>query len=633
MTSNEQHIAVYPNEKEERTETSQSQALLDKLETQTTIIDLLKGQYNHIRKYSLDLTIETEEVREILKQYLQIHDDLKQRPSPTKEEQRITKSFERAEEWINASKAAYMLKKQGKSPTLGRKKKSKPVRRTNGSLTTRQCLSSNNAVCSILEESLLELETEETISADVTVIKKAEDTSISHTLFTLDEYPNMETLLRFPLFEKFPPNILQLLCNSSYEMNRKMGQVLVRKGDEGAEIFFLVEGIAAVVVDEKEVSVMKPVTFFGEMGVLFEFKRTATVVAKTDCVVVIVTKQKLNEILSLPQHEEAKKLVESFAADKESWWKTQHYVTVQQGFGAEFAHGIAREEIKKLGIFASASDSFCDSLSMRVKCIKYQLGENIINIGEESEAIYFLLKGSVEVIGPTGAINAEIASGSFFGEVGVLLNMKRTATIRAKEECNIFRLSKQDLDEVVVEYPSMKAVLKAAADERFEYFKQRTTDSGKHQSSEHHTPDQFDLEVGSQSLAKLGLFKGVELSVLSELSMKMIRKSWESGSLIIKCDTVGTSMFFLAAGNANIISEFDEVIDSVSAPSAYFGEVAILEQVPRTASIKCTSVCSTYELKKEDFAAVMERYPEIAIQIKATAHERMQNYLMRSVLA
>ncbi|KAJ3051318.1 hypothetical protein HDU99_008458 [Rhizoclosmatium hyalinum] len=120
-----------------------------------------------------------------------------------------------------------------------------------------------------------------------------------------------------------------------------MGQVLVRKGDEGAEIFFLVEGIAAVVVDDKEVSVMKPVTFFGEMGV-------STVVAKTDCVVVIVTKQKLNEILALPQHEEAKKLVESFAADKELWWKTQHYVTVQQGFGAEFAHGIAREEIKKV---------------------------------------------------------------------------------------------------------------------------------------------------------------------------------------------------------------------------------------------------------------------------------------------
>ncbi|KAJ3339699.1 hypothetical protein HDU83_007511, partial [Entophlyctis luteolus] len=73
------------------------------------------------------------------------------------------------------------------------------------------------------------------------------------------------------------------------------------------------------------------------------------------------------------------------------------------------------------------------------------------------------------------------------------------------------------------------------------------------------------------------------------------------------------------------MTEFDEVIDEVSGPSAYFGEVAIIEQVPRTASVRCTNTCSTYELRKDDFKSVMDKYPDIAKKIKQTAEIRMQN--------
>ncbi|KAI9335337.1 cyclic nucleotide-binding-like protein [Obelidium mucronatum] len=269
---------------------------------------------------------------------------------------------------------------------------------------------------------------------------------------------------------------------------------------------------------------------------------------------------------------------------------------------------------------------------MRIKCLVFKANETIVKVGDESDAMYFILKGCVEVVGPSGCVNAEISNGSFFGEVGVLLNMKRTASIRAKEECNIFILNKKDLDEVVKAFPFMQNVLNEAAEERFQLFTKRTKESESGENDQH-VPDQFDMEVGAQSLAKLSLFKSVEKSVLSELSMRMQRKNWQSGENIINADEIGNSMFFLAAGKADVITSFGELIDSVSGPSAYFGEVAIIEQVPRTASIRCTSTCSTYELRKEDFMAVIAKYPDIAKQIKESADERMQNYLMRSVLA
>ncbi|ORY50869.1 camp-binding domain-like protein [Rhizoclosmatium globosum] len=572
--------------------------LQSQIESQTMVVEFLQKQYKHMRARFMDMLIESEEMREMLKLFYAVSNELKAQKSPSREQWKIIISLDKIVKLIDSGSA-------------------------------------KNLPAKITQQYELEVYTDDDVAldnpghADITIIKNTQDIPRSNSSF-FEEHPNMGALLKFPLFASFPKYIMQQISLSSYEMRRRKGQFLVRKGDEGAEIYFLTEGTATVILDNHGSTDLQPVTFFGELGVLFKFRRTATVVAKTNCIVVVVTKQKLNEIVANDQ--EIKKLVEDFTARKQEWWEKQRYDQGQTNFGAEFVNGIAREEIKKLAIFSAAPDSFCDSLSMRMKCIVYKTGENVCVEGEESDAMYFILKGSVQVVGLNGAINAELAAGSLFGEVGVLLKMKRTATIRAKEECNIFKLMKQDLDTVVKDFPVMANMLKTAADERLAMLNSRQTTAEKHGKNEH-VPDQFDLEIGSQSLAKLSLFKGVEGAVLGELSMKMIRKSWNSGDFIIKCNERGDSMFFLAAGTAQIQSAFGEVFDTVSGPSAYFGEVAIMEQVPRTASVKCISQCSTYELKRDDFMSVIKKYPQILKQIKETADERMQNYLMRSILA
>ncbi|KAJ3028495.1 UNVERIFIED_CONTAM: hypothetical protein HDU68_001563 [Siphonaria sp. JEL0065] len=282
----------------------------------------------------------------------------------------------------------------------------------------------------------------------------------------------------------------------------------------------------------------------------------------------------------------------------------------------------------ELDLFSEAPDEFVDKLATTMKMLVFQANENIISINDPADCMYFILQGVVQVIGGTGIVHAEMQTGTSFGEVGILLNMNRTASIRAKQECHVFQLTKGNLEKVVVIYPIMKEKLKTAADERFALFKLRTNGSKVAQQ-----PDQFDIEVGEQSLAKLGIFSRVDLSIISELAAMLIRKTWKKGELILKCGDTGTSMFFLAAGNADVVSEFGELLESVSGPSAFFGEVSLLEAVPRIASVKCASICSTYELRKDDFNQIMKKYPDIAGLIKETADNRMQQYLMRNVLA
>ena len=75
------------------------------------------------------------------------------------------------------------------------------------------------------------------------------------------------------------------------------------------------------------------------------------------------------------------------------------------------------------------------------------------------------------------------------------------------------------------------------------------------------------------------------------------------------------------------------VVDKANGPSSWFGEVAILQDVPRTASIKTSSDCSVFELKKSSLLELMEKYPSIRESVESTSQDRLQSYLMRSVLA
>ncbi|KAJ3193650.1 hypothetical protein HK101_004428 [Irineochytrium annulatum] len=432
-------------------------------------------------------------------------------------------------------------------------------------------------------------------------------------------YPNMEVIQKFPLFASFPIDVVRRIAMTSYEMRRKAGMAIVEKGDEGAEIFFLCEGQVAVMSSGTEIACLQPLAFFGELG------RTASVVAKTDCMMVIVTKQKIDEVIASRQ--DLKEKMDEWSISKAAWWDRQKYFNDIDMFGGEFMSDLVRKRLKKIGFLADAPDAFLDKLSMTMTGELHAEGSTIVKLNDDSTCMYFIVQGTVLVVDGTDTVRAEISEGSFFGEVGVIMNMKRTADIRAKTTCRLLKLSSEDMAPVIDEFPEMKAKLKSTADERLALFRARMA------SASTAVPDQFDVEVSEQSLKKLSIFNDVDQGMLSELALTMSQKTWKEREFILRCGDTAQSMFFLASGDVDVISEFGEVIDSCSGPSSYFGEVALIEHVPRTASVRCKSPCSTYELKREDFESMIAKYSIIAERIEGTAKYRMQQYLMRNILA
>ena len=120
-------------------------------------------------------------------------------------------------------------------------------------------------------------------------------------------------------------------------------------------------------------------------------------------------------------------------------------------------------------LFSMVKDDIRNDLVSSMKVQVYQSGENIIREGEESYAMFFILKGSVCVQSDAlEAILAELGPGSFFGEVGMLFNIKRTATVKAMTRCITAVLSAEVLGSILSDTPDLTGRIMSMARDRYE---------------------------------------------------------------------------------------------------------------------------------------------------------------------
>jgi len=100
---------------------------------------------------------------------------------------------------------------------------------------------------------------------------------------------NIDFLKRVHLFEDLDQKTLEAIANAAVEQSYAAGQDLVRQGDTGVGFFIIRSGRVAIVqqhgAEEHTISEMKTGDFFGDMALLDEFPRSATVraVEPTTC--------------------------------------------------------------------------------------------------------------------------------------------------------------------------------------------------------------------------------------------------------------------------------------------------------------------------------------------------------------
>jgi len=100
----------------------------------------------------------------------------------------------------------------------------------------------------------------------------------------------VDLLASVPLFSSLDRKELQRLAKDFSERTFPAGAVVVREGDEhGVGFFVVVEGEGIVTVGGKEVDRVGPGSYFGEVALISDRKRTATITASTELKTLVMT--------------------------------------------------------------------------------------------------------------------------------------------------------------------------------------------------------------------------------------------------------------------------------------------------------------------------------------------------------
>ena len=103
----------------------------------------------------------------------------------------------------------------------------------------------------------------------------------------------VEILRRIPLFANVESAKLKLMCFASERVTYKSGQSLFEQGDVGDAAFIIIEGAADVIVTHEAPLVVAQVgkdDIVGEIAILVDIPRTATVTATSDLTTLKITK-------------------------------------------------------------------------------------------------------------------------------------------------------------------------------------------------------------------------------------------------------------------------------------------------------------------------------------------------------
>ncbi len=206
------------------------------------------------------------------------------------------------------------------------------------------------------------------------------------------------------------------------------GTQIISEGDHGDSFYLLARGRVVVSTNNFQgrkvyITSLTDGDCFGEQSYFTGDPRNATVETLGDALVLEVSKDVLSRV-------------------------SQEFPTVRESLRRFYKERIAESLLAKSPLFGHLHIRARRELAERFIFETYHQGDLVLREGDLSDAFYAIKSGSVLVyVGRENpVVLAELGPGEIFGEIAAIEGSRRTATVRAKTECELLRLEAAELN-------------------------------------------------------------------------------------------------------------------------------------------------------------------------------------------
>lgn len=209
---------------------------------------------------------------------------------------------------------------------------------------------------------------------------------------------------RVPLFADINGLVLRELVLASELLTPGSGEIVFQKNDYTNSFLSIVQGEVGIETDDGKSIRLGQGQFFGEMSLLSGRRRSATVRAGSDCVLLESPRREIIRLMNT--YEQVRRVVD------------QHFII-------RTLHASLAQDAPFDAVAAVASTA---------ELRKFGAGAVLFNEGDDADGLHLIRSGSVSVsrnIGGRDVVTTYVAAGNYVGEMGLLGQSKRSATVRA----------------------------------------------------------------------------------------------------------------------------------------------------------------------------------------------------------
>ncbi len=239
--------------------------------------------------------------------------------------------------------------------------------------------------------------------------------------------------------------------------------------------------------------------------------------------------------------------------------------------------------VQRMPLFATMDATELDLLCSRLKVERLKPGQGIIRQGERGDKFYIVNRGHIEVSFRDAQGISKVVDqhdrGGYIGQVALLNDAPRNATCYATVPTEVLTLSRADFDQLV----KARFALREKMDESI---------------------------TRANLLRRMPMFADMDARQVQLIAAQLVEADYAPNAVIIQQGELGDTFHVIESGRVQISITTDgkEQVVSERGPGEYIGEIALLLQVPRVATVRALTAVRTLTLSRQDFDQLIAQH-------------------------